>query len=116
MSVSHFSCICDYTVACLVVSGNSHLVPLAGPGPVPALDGENIVMGCVLEGLGTVAQVANVPTFQPSDRTQALNQIASLIGDSRAAKARHALLPLSAASQLGSLTSLLLRCRGQSGL
>ncbi len=60
----------------------------AGPGPVPSLDGENIVMGRVLEGLGTVAQVAAVPTFTPSERLQALNRVASLIGDDRAAKAR----------------------------
>jgi hypothetical protein len=56
---------------------------------VPSLDGENIVMGRVLEGLGTVAQVAAVPTFTPSERLQALNRVASLIGDDRAAKARH---------------------------
>ena len=60
----------------------------AGPGPVPALDGENIVFGRVLEGLGAVAQVAAMPTFQPNERVQALNQVASLIGDDRAAKAR----------------------------
>lgn len=60
----------------------------AGPGPVPALDGENIVFGRVLEGLGAVAQVAAMPTFQPNERVQALNQVASLIGDGRAAKAR----------------------------
>lgn len=110
MSVSRFSCMCEYTVTGLVAFGSTRSLHSAGPGPVPALDGENIVMGCVLEGLATVAQVANVPTFQPSDRTQALNQIASLIGDSRAAKARHALLPLSAASQLRYYSSLLLRC------
>ena len=60
----------------------------AGPGPVPALDGENIVFGHVLEGLGAVAQVAAMPTFQPNERVQALNQVASFIGDDRAAKAR----------------------------
>ena len=65
-----------------------HCLVGAGPGPVPALDGENIVFGRVLEGLGAVAQVAAMPTFQPNERVQALNQVASLIGDDRAAKAR----------------------------
>ena len=55
---------------------------------MPALDDENIVFGRVLEGLGAVAQVAAMPTFQPNERLQALNQVASLIGDDRAAKAR----------------------------
>lgn len=55
---------------------------------MPSLDGDNIVIGRVLEGLGTVAAVAAVPTFTPGERLQALNRVASLIGDDRAAKAR----------------------------
>ena len=58
----------------------------AGPGPVPSLDGENIVFGRVLEGFGTIAAISNVPIFKPNERIRGINQIASLIGDERAAK------------------------------
>lgn len=37
-----------------------------GPGPVPRLDGSNIVFGRVLDGMTTVAEAAAVPTFRPS--------------------------------------------------
>lgn len=51
-----------------------------GPGPVPSLDGQNVVFGTVLEGFGTVSMIAQQPTFKPSQRIQAFNQLATLIG------------------------------------
>uniref|UniRef100_A0A061S1R7 Peptidyl-prolyl cis-trans isomerase B (Cyclophilin B) n=1 Tax=Tetraselmis sp. GSL018 TaxID=582737 RepID=A0A061S1R7_9CHLO len=59
-----------------------------GPGPAPALDGGNVVFGRVLEGLGTVARVADVPTFSPQSRMRLLNSLAAAIGDDRAARAK----------------------------
>lgn len=61
---------------------------MAGPGPAPSLDGQNVVFGTVLEGFGTVSSIASQPTYKPSQRIQAFNQLATLIGDERAAKAR----------------------------
>ncbi|MEW5299173.1 MAG: hypothetical protein WDW36_002213 [Sanguina aurantia] len=55
-----------------------------GPGPVPRLDGENIVFGRVLDGMNTVSTLTSVPTFKPNDNNRALNQFAELIGDDRA--------------------------------
>lgn len=60
----------------------------AGPGPVPSLDGQNVVFGTVLEGYNTVTAIASQPTFKPNERIQAVNQLASLIGDERAARVR----------------------------
>lgn len=60
----------------------------AGPGPVPSLDGQNVVFGTVLEGYGTLAAIASQPTFKPNERIQQFNQFASLIGDERAARVR----------------------------
>ncbi|CAG9465931.1 unnamed protein product [Pedinophyceae sp. YPF-701] len=59
-----------------------------GPGPAPALDNGNIVMGQVVEGLDTVADIANVPAIKPLGRVQAFNALATAIGDDRAVKAR----------------------------
>lgn len=55
---------------------------------MPSLDGDNIVFGRVLEGLGTVSEVTQVPTFSPSGQLRAYNRMASAIGDDRAARAR----------------------------
>ncbi|GFR40128.1 hypothetical protein Agub_g684, partial [Astrephomene gubernaculifera] len=61
-----------------------------GPGPVPRLDGQNIVFGRVLEGMGVVGQVAQVPVFGPSPvgNSLAFNSLAAAIGDERAATVR----------------------------
>ena len=59
-----------------------------GPGPAPELDGENIVFGRVTSGLGTVQEIATIPTFQPNENLQAFNRVASLLGDSRANETR----------------------------
>jgi len=61
-----------------------------GPAPVPSLDGKNIVFGRVVSGMDVVNQLANEKTFQPSDTARAYNSLASLVGDSRAAKAKAA--------------------------
>ncbi|KAK9919081.1 hypothetical protein WJX75_009237 [Coccomyxa subellipsoidea] len=57
-----------------------------GPGPVPSLDGQNVVFGTVLEGYDTITAIASQPTFKPNERIQAVNQLASFIGDDRAAR------------------------------
>ncbi|KAK9811475.1 hypothetical protein WJX72_004540 [[Myrmecia] bisecta] len=67
---------------------NLQFLITTGPAPDPALDGRNIVFGKVLEGLDTVSRVAAVPTFKPSGKLIAFNQLASLIGDDRAARSR----------------------------
>lgn len=59
-----------------------------GPGPVPSLDGRNVVFGRVVTGLDVVTKVAQTPTFAPSSNSIAWNQIAEWLGDDRAAKAR----------------------------
>ncbi|KAL6761762.1 cyclophilin-like domain-containing protein [Haematococcus lacustris] len=59
-----------------------------GPGPVPRLDNSNLVFGRVLEGMATVASIAQVPTFKPSDRSKQINMFAQSIGDDRAAGVR----------------------------
>ena len=60
----------------------------AGPGPVPRLDGLNIPFGRVLEGMGVVGAITNVPTFRANERTSALNLLAGQLGDDRAAGVR----------------------------
>ena len=65
-----------------------HYFSCAGPGPVPSLDGQNVVFGTVLEGYNTVTAIASQPTFKPNERIQAVNQLASFIGDERAARVR----------------------------
>ncbi|KAL4458988.1 hypothetical protein ABPG75_013853 [Micractinium tetrahymenae] len=67
---------------------NLSLLITTGPGPVPSLDGENIVVGQVSEGLDVVAAITQVPTFTPNDNARALNDFANFIGDERAAKTR----------------------------
>lgn len=59
-----------------------------GPGPVPVLDGENVVFGRVLEGLDTIGAISTVPTFSPGAKARQMNAVASFLGDDRAAKAR----------------------------
>ncbi|KAL4431600.1 hypothetical protein ABPG77_001442 [Micractinium sp. CCAP 211/92] len=67
---------------------NLSLLITTGPGPVPSLDGENIVVGQVSEGLEVVAAITKVPTFTPNDNARAFNDFAQFIGDERAAKTR----------------------------
>lgn len=64
------------------------LAAFAGPGPVPSLDGQNVVFGTVLEGYNAITAIASQPTFKPNERIQAVNQLASFIGDERAARVR----------------------------
>jgi peptidyl-prolyl cis-trans isomerase B (cyclophilin B) len=56
---------------------------ITGPGPVPSLDGQNVVFGTVLEGFETISAVVSQPTFKPNEKIQAFNQFASFIGDER---------------------------------
>lgn len=74
-----------------------------GPGPAPRLDGVNLVFGRVLEGIDTVAAIARVPTFTPSDNARSLNILAQALGDDRAANVRRKYgRPLKAVVILGS--------------
>jgi peptidyl-prolyl cis-trans isomerase B (cyclophilin B) len=57
-----------------------------GPGPVPALDGGNIVFGRVSEGLDVVASVSKLPALGPTPGP--FNALADLLGDERGARAR----------------------------
>ena len=59
-----------------------------GPGPVPSLDGANVVVGRVTAGLDVVASVARTPTFAPLPSARSWNSLAAALGDGRAAKAR----------------------------
>ena len=68
---------------------NLSLLITTGPGPVPSLDGENIVVGHVAaSSMDVVAAIAQVPTFTPDDNGRQFNALASFIGDERAAKTR----------------------------
>ncbi|EFJ49394.1 hypothetical protein VOLCADRAFT_89777 [Volvox carteri f. nagariensis] len=76
-----------------------------GPGPVPRLNGQNIVFGRVVEGMSVVGQVAQVPVFGPSPvgNSLAFNSLAAAIGDDRAATVRRKYgKPLKAVVILGS--------------
>lgn len=55
-----------------------------GPGPVPKLDGGNIVFGRVLEGFNVINMITSVPTFLPVGRVLAFNNFANAVGDERA--------------------------------
>ena len=66
----------------------TELLITTGPGPVPRLDGLNLVFGRVTAGMTTLAAVAAVPSFQPDARSQQLNAFAKFIGDDRADKVR----------------------------
>jgi peptidyl-prolyl cis-trans isomerase B (cyclophilin B) len=70
------------------LSRNVEFLITTGPGPVPRLNGLNVVFGKVLEGMGTVAAVAAVPSFQPDIRSQQLNRFAAFLGDERADSVR----------------------------
>lgn len=67
---------------------NMEFLITTGPGPVPRLDGQDVVFGRVEEGLDTLATVTEIPTFKPSDKLRAFNTFADKFGDSRAARAR----------------------------
>lgn len=67
----------------------TELLITTGPGPVPRLDGLNVVVGKVLSGLGVISELtANVPTFVADGRSRALNKLAQFIGDDRAEAVR----------------------------
>lgn len=59
-----------------------------GPGPVPALDGEAIVFGRVLEGIDVVADVAAVRAFNPAANVRGFNLLGQILNDERAARAK----------------------------
>jgi peptidyl-prolyl cis-trans isomerase B (cyclophilin B) len=61
-----------------------------GPGPVPSLDGQNIVLGSVLSGMDVIAAIARVPTYAPLSSARSWNALAGGLGDGRAATARAA--------------------------
>ena len=61
-----------------------------GPGPVPALDGQNIVIGRVVSGMDVIASLARVPTYSPLPSARTWNDLAARLGDTRAATARGA--------------------------
>ena len=61
-----------------------------GPGPVPSLDGQNIVIGRVLSGLPVVTAVSRTPTYAPLSSARTWNALAGALGDGRAATARAA--------------------------
>ena len=67
---------------------NAEFLITTGPGPVPDLDGGNIVFGRVIEGMDTISRISEVPVFSPSEKLQVLNSLAKAVGDDRAAKAR----------------------------
>lgn len=67
---------------------NVEFLITTGPGPVPRLDGQNIVFGRVVEGLGAVSRITAVQTFRPSDGNGSMNAFAKLIGDDRAANVK----------------------------
>ena len=57
-----------------------------GPGPVPSLDGGNVVFGRVVAGLEVVAAVAALPALGPTPGP--FNALATALGDERGARAR----------------------------
>jgi peptidyl-prolyl cis-trans isomerase B (cyclophilin B) len=59
-----------------------------GPGPVPSLDGENIVFGRVLDGIDVVGTIAQVPTLKQNEGLKVFSQLADVIGDERMASKR----------------------------
>ena len=61
---------------------------ITGPGPVPRLDGKDMVMGRVLQGLETVDAIRQVPTYAPTSTGKFYNALAKGFGDKRAATAR----------------------------
>lgn len=85
------TCHCNYRMALVLnclsllhVIRNTEFLITTGPGPVPRLDGVNVVFGKVLEGIDTVRTVSTVPSFQPNARSRQLNRFAAFIGDERA--------------------------------
>jgi hypothetical protein len=58
---------------------------------VPALDGQNIVIGRVSAGMDVIAALARVPTYAPLPSARTWNNIAGSLGDGRAAKVRRGL-------------------------
>ena len=59
-----------------------------GPGPVPSLDGENIVFGRVLDGIDVVGKISQVPTLRQNEGLKVFSQLADVIGDERMASKR----------------------------
>mmetsp|Transcript_10478 Transcript_10478/g.29805 ORF Transcript_10478/g.29805 Transcript_10478/m.29805 type:complete len:313 (-) Transcript_10478:290-1228(-) len=67
---------------------NAEFLITTGPGPAAELDGGNIVFGRVVQGLGVVSSMAEVPTFFPKGTLQNFNALAKLVGDDRADRAK----------------------------
>ena len=57
-----------------------------GPGPVPSLDGGNVVFGRVVHGLDVVSAVAGMQALGPTPGP--FNALATALGDERGAQAR----------------------------
>ena len=74
----------------LSASGRPVVRITTGPGPVPSLDGTDIVIGRVLEGMETINLLSRMPTFAPQEGsvTRNYNLLAEKVGDKRAATAR----------------------------
>ena len=74
----------------LSASGRPTFRITTGPGPAPVLDGTDIVLGRVLEGMDFVAALARQSTFAPREGsvTRTYNSLAGALGDGRAATAR----------------------------
>lgn len=64
--VATCSCGLSGVCVCRIVATRAPFSCNAGPGPVPRLNGQNIVFGRVLEGMSVVGQVTQVPVFGPS--------------------------------------------------
>ncbi|KAK1437411.1 hypothetical protein QVD17_03202 [Tagetes erecta] len=67
---------------------NVEFMITTGPGPCPDLDGNNIVFGCVLEGMDVVTNISSIPTYKPGERIRQYNDLAEFLGDERAKNAR----------------------------
>lgn len=63
---------------------NVSMLITTGPGPVPSLDGQNVVIGELLDGFDVLAAVQRVPTFYPSSNRRAFNELGQVFGDKRA--------------------------------
>jgi peptidyl-prolyl cis-trans isomerase B (cyclophilin B) len=74
----------------LSASGRPTFRITTGPGPVPLLDGLDIVLGRVLEGTDVIVALSRQSTFAPREGsvTRTYNSLAGALGDGRAATAR----------------------------
>ena len=67
---------------------NVEFAVTTGPGPAPDLDDEAVVIGQVTKGFDVIAEISEVPTFQPNTNLKSFNKFAALLGDDRANNAR----------------------------